>query len=109
MGPLECAHNLLRNLYPGNPGRKRPMGGEIIEGDREFERPAGRLGVFGCGLSEKNWRADKQYQTYTFHRDAIINYEKITDRSWGARETENRALREYAYFSHKSGERGYPV
>jgi len=84
MGPLERAHNLLRNLYPCHSWRQRPMGGEIIEGDGEFERPTGGLAVFGCGLlSEKNRRAHKQHQTYTFHRDVILNYEKITDRGWG--------------------------
>jgi hypothetical protein len=74
MGPLKPAYNLLRNLYPCHSWRQRPVGGEIIEGDGEFEWRVGGLAVLGRGLlREQNRRARQQYQTYTFHRDVIIN------------------------------------
>jgi len=51
------------------------MGGEIIEGDGEFEGSLGGLRVFGRGLlGEKDRREQKEYQTYAFHGDAIINH-----------------------------------
>lgn len=91
MGLLEPAYDLLPNLYACHSWWERPMGGEIIEGHGESERRVAGLRVFGRGLlREKNRGAHKQYQTYTFHRDVIINYEKIMARNWGTREFSER-------------------
>ena len=77
MSVLESADNLLRNVDPCHPWRQHPMDREIIEGNGELERRFGGLAVFGRGLlSDKNRCEYKEHQTYSFHREAIINHDR---------------------------------